>query len=431
MKSTFAAAGDCFITRRIHSDSRGFKELQALIRAQNVRFANLEMTFHNQEGYPAAASGGTWAMTSPDRLDDMLGYGFNLFATANNHSGDYGQGGVAATLKHLTERGMCFAGTGLSLQQAARAAYLDGPEGRTALIAVTATFDPAAVAGSQGGLVSGRPGLNPLRHENIHHVNAHHFEMVKELADTTLANAKALLSIRNGYRNPFATDTMPLGNLNFKLTEREEFNETRPNKKDLERTVSEIVEARRQADWVLVSLHAHEMRAQDSREPAQFVETFARACIDAGADAVIGHGPHELRGIEIYKGRPIFYSLGNFIFQTETIAEQPADAFTAKGMSVDTKIGEYMAQRSANGTRGYGVQENIWRSVLPVWEMQDGRLVSLRLYPISLGMHEPRSRKGTPELTRDEAVLEYISELSRPYGTNITIAETIGEVILS
>lgn len=90
-----------------------------------------------------------------------------------------------------------------------------------------------------------------------------------------------------------------------------------------------------------------------------------------------------------------------------------------------------MAQRSANGTRGYGVQENIWRSVLPVWEMQDGRLVSLRLYPISLGMHEPRSRKGTPELTRDEAVLEYISELSRPYGTNITIAETIGEVILS
>lgn len=430
MKSTFVAAGDCFITRRIHPQSRGFKSLQTLIGAQDVRFVNLEMTFHNQEGYPAAASGGTWAMTSPDRLDDVLAYGFNLFATANNHSGDYGQGGIAATISHLNERGMCFAGTGFTLQEASRAAYLDGPEGRSALIAVTATFDPAAVAGTRGDLVQGRPGLNPLRHETIHHVNARHFEMVKELANTTLANAKALLSIRNGYRNPFAPDTMPLGNLNFKLTDGREFNETRPNRKDLERTVAEIVEARRQADWVLVSVHAHDMRAEDSREPAEYVETFARSCIDAGADAVIGHGPHELRGIEIYKGKPIFYSLGNFIFQTETIAEQPADAFLAKGMPADTKIGEYMAQRSADGTRGYGVQENIWRSVLPVWEMQNGKLTRLQLYPVSLGMHEPRSRKGTPELTGDESVLAHIAELSRPYGTEIKIADGIGEVIL-
>lgn len=40
---------------------------------------------------------------------------------------------------------------------------------------------------------------------------------------------------------------------------------------------------------------------------------FARAVIDAGADAVVGHGPHVLRGIEFYNGRPIAYSLGNFV----------------------------------------------------------------------------------------------------------------------
>jgi hypothetical protein len=40
---------------------------------------------------------------------------------------------------------------------------------------------------------------------------------------------------------------------------------------------------------------------------------FARAVIDAGADAVVGHGPHVLRGIEFYRGRPIAYSLGNFV----------------------------------------------------------------------------------------------------------------------
>ncbi len=46
-----------------------------------------------------------------------------------------------------------------------------------------------------------------------------------------------------------------------------------------------------------------------------FLETFSRRCVDAGADAVIGHGPHELRGIEIYHGAPIFYSLGNFLLR--------------------------------------------------------------------------------------------------------------------
>jgi capsule synthesis protein PGA_cap len=48
------------------------------------------------------------------------------------------------------------------------------------------------------------------------------------------------------------------------------------------------------------------------KEPRGDLRKFARAVIDAGADAVVGHGPHVLRGIEFYKGRPIFYSLGNF-----------------------------------------------------------------------------------------------------------------------
>ena len=64
------------------------------------------MTFHNQEGYPAAVSGGTWAMMEPEALDDVKRFGFNLYNTANNHSGDYGQEGVLATIRHLKERDM-------------------------------------------------------------------------------------------------------------------------------------------------------------------------------------------------------------------------------------------------------------------------------------------------------------------------------------
>lgn len=82
MKTTFIASGDSFITRRIPNDGyEGFDELKCLIEAHDVRFANLESTFHDQEGAPAATSGGTWAMSDPVLLDDMNRYGFNLFNT--------------------------------------------------------------------------------------------------------------------------------------------------------------------------------------------------------------------------------------------------------------------------------------------------------------------------------------------------------------
>ena len=427
MKVSFIASGDSFITRHVADCGYpGFDEIRDLIKSHDVSFANLEMTFHRQEGYPAATSGGTWAMTDPTMLDDMLRYGFNIFNTANNHSGDFGQGGVSATIKHLNERKMCFTGTGNTLQEASRACYLETRNARVALIGVTATLDPAAVAGGQGADMIGRPGLNPLRFRTVHHVNAEHFAMAKELSDISQINARTEQKIRNGYLPPFPEGTLPLGNMNFMLTDGEEYNETIPNAKDVERTVKEIEEARRQADIVIVSVHVHEMKGADSQVAAEFVERFAKACIDAGASAVIGHGPHELRGIEVYKGGLIFYSLGNFIFQTETVERQPFDAFHGKNLPIDTKIGAYMDHRSKNGTKGYIVQENIWRSILPSWEVEDGKIKNVVLYPIDLAQKGTRSQRGIPSLSGSEDTLKHIQNLSEPFGTKIEIRDGKG-----
>ena len=182
MRTTFIATGDSFITRRLPENGyQGFDELEQLIKGHDVRFANLEMTFHRQEGFPAAASGGTWAMTDPAMLDDMLRYGFNLFNTANNHSGDFGPLGVTATIKHLQERNMVFAGTGATLQEASNACYLEVDGLRVAMIGATSSFDPAAVAGGQGFRMIGRPGLNPLRYKTIYHVDKETFDAVQIL----------------------------------------------------------------------------------------------------------------------------------------------------------------------------------------------------------------------------------------------------------
>lgn len=428
-KISFAAAGDAFITRRIPKGGYpGFAGLQKLISAHDAAFVNLEMTFHNSEGAPAAVSGGTWAMADPRCLDDVCSYGFNLFTTANNHAGDYGEGGVMATIRHLRERDMTFSGTGANLAEASRPCYLDTPNGRVALVSVSASFSDASRAGGQSVEMRGRPGLSPLRHSRIHHVTKEHFDMVQELASATCVNAAQDYSIQCGYASPRPEGTAAFGQYLFRLDTRD-WVETVPHPGDMARVEAEIREAKRQADAVLVSVHSHRTDYDRFETPAAFVETFARRCIDAGASAVLGHGPHELQGVEVYHGGLILYSLGNFIFQTETVSLQPYDAYDNKDLPLDLRVGEYMDRRSKNGTVGYQVKESIWRSVVASWTLEDGKLRQVRFHPIGLGMTGPRTRRGTPVPGEEEA-LTALAELSRPYGTEFSIRDGVAELRL-
>ena len=431
-KTTFIATGDSFMTRRLPKDGYpGFEKIQEIINNHDVKFNNLEITIHNQEGYPATTSGGTWAMAEPEILDDLQRYGFNLYNTANNHSGDYSCGGVMATIKYLKERDMVYAGTGETLRDAAAPAYLETPNARVALIACNSCVAGAsAIAGDRSvSMKVGRPGLNPLRRVTTYHVEQKYFDMLKEVSEVTCMNAGQLYSIANGYANPLPEDRLNFGGISFKLDDKTE-KHTAPNKKDMERMVANIQEARRQADYVLVSIHSHTFDGLDTVPPAEYLKIFAHECLDAGADAILGHGPHELRGIEIYKGKPIFYSLGNFIFQTETVSLQPADAYFNKSMPHDTFVGAYMNQRSADGTRGYCVLENIWRSVMAAFTAEDGKVTQIQLYPIDMQMGAPRSKMGIPHLAENDDVLKYLAEISEPFGTKITIRDNVGYIDL-
>ena len=429
-KTTFIATGDAFMTRRLPEGGYpGFAEIQEIINKHDVKFNNLEITIHNQEGYPAVVSGGTWAMAEPEILDDLKKYGFNLYNTANNHSGDYSAGGVMATCKHLRERNMTFAGTGATLREAAAPAYLETKHARVALLPSSVCDSTyASIAGDQSVDCIGRPGLNPLRFKTTYHVEQKYFDVLKEVVEKTDMNASKLYSISNGYANPLPEDELAMGSLGFKLDTKTE-QHTAPLKKDLDRMIANIQEARRQADYVLVSIHSHKFAGLDTVNPAEFMQTYCKACIDAGADAILGHGPHELQGIEIYKGKPIFYSLGNFIFQTETVSLQPADAYQNKGMAHDTFVGEYMNNRSKNGTRGYCVLENIWRSVMAGFTAEDGKITQIQLYPITLSMGAPRSKMGNPTLS-DDKVLHYLAELSAPFGTKLNISDNMATINL-
>ena len=429
-KTSFICAGDAFITRRLPEGGyEGFSQLRECILRHDVRFLNLESTFHNYEGYPAVDSGGTWAQSDPRTLDDVKAYGFNLFTTANNHSGDYGEGGVLATIRHLKERDMVFSGTGKNLSEAAKPCYLETKHTRIAMISCASSFSPASRAGAQTADMVGRPGLNPMRFNRIHHLDPEHFAMAEQVAAASSVNCAAEKMIRNGYAMPPKEGTLSIGPTKF-VRDDHNWVETTCNKQDLARIEAEIREARKQADVVLVSIHNHALDYAENTEPPQFLKEFSYRCIDAGANVIIGHGPHELQGIELYNGGMILYSIGNFIFQTDTVEFQPWDAYANRNMPLDTKVGAYMDDRSKNGTVGYAVQWPIWNAVLPAWTMEDGKITDVQLYPIELGMDKPRPQKGVPVLNQSEETLRYMEKLCAPFGTKMEIKDGIGHLCL-
>jgi poly-gamma-glutamate synthesis protein (capsule biosynthesis protein) len=429
-RTTFIATGDSFITRPIPEGGYpGFQEIADIIGQHDVRFNNLEITVHRQQGYPAAVSGGTWAMTDPEILDDLNRYGFNLYNTANNHSCDYSCGGVLATIDNLKKRGLAYAGTGATLEEAAAPGYLNVNGVRVALMGACATTDAASVAGDRNDAVIGRPGLNPLRFETTYFVEPHYFEMLKQVGEKTYINAEQNKHIANGFFNPLPEGKLTLGKLHFSLSDKNGMT-TEPNKKDMDRMLRNIRKARQTADYVLISIHFHTFDDDNDLLPPAFLKSFAYQCIDAGADAILGHGPHELQGIEIYNGKPIFYSLGNFVFQTETVSVQPADAYANKGLPINSTVEQLMDHRSKGGTSGYCVQENIWRSVMAGFTAEDGKITEIKLYPITLDMHLPRKEMGNPRIADDDAVFHHLQELCKPFGTKLQIENNIATVVL-
>ncbi|GGP16432.1 hypothetical protein GCM10011346_48460 [Oceanobacillus neutriphilus] len=426
-RMTIAATGDSFITRKLPSYlGHAFQEVSQLLKHADVRFTNLEVTTHQMEGYPSAVSGGTWAMASPDVLHDLKAYGFNLYAWANNHTMDYSQGGLLATQRYLNEHGLIHGGVGENLAEASSPKYLETSSGRVAVISATSTFHESWRAGEQRPDTIGRPGVNPLRYHTTYFVTKPEMEKLQEIANHTFINADHNLAVKEGFEVK-KNDEFSFGPLRFKIGETRR-KETEPFPSDMERLEKTILEARRQADVVLVSIHSHEMKGENKALPAQFLETAARKCVDSGADAVIGHGPHILRGIEIYRKKPIFYSLGNFIFHNETVSVLPADFYEKYNLNFQHNVADALDQRSDYDTKGLGVNPYVWESVIAKWDMEGENVTGIRLHPIELGYRLPRYRRGWPALSHENQyrILKNLQELSEPYGTNMNIEDGVG-----
>ena len=272
-------------------------------------------------------------------------------------------------------------------------------------------------------------GLNPLRLKTTYVLPEDSFENVRIAADS-------LGEFTDLDGNPRGTDEDKPGEMdvlgrNFAIGEAPTIRRE-PNEDDVAEIMAVINNASRLADFTIVTIHSHQNGGR--REiPDDFLPVFARAAIEAGADVFFGHGPHVLQGIEIFQGKPIFYSLGNFIFQNETLLRLPSGNYERYDLDERSHVADFNDARYENDSTGFPALQENWEAVVAVPTFENRVMTELALYPIDLGFGKPRTVRGRPILAGEELAEKIIGDLvrlSEPYGTEIVMRRGVGYVKL-
>ena len=419
--------GDSIVLRRLNTEVDPVcTPLFDMIRACDASFTNLEIMPGDYQGDPALDHGGSHFSAHPWILDELRVAGFDLFAAATNHCLDYSISGLRIALAELKRRDILYAGVGLTLEEARRPAYYSHPKGTVSMLSCCSTFARGQEAADQTRSMQGRPGLNPLHFSTTYQVRPEEFAMLRSVSAGLGLERIKEEQIKLGFGYPAPEGTLTLDGTRFVEGAQTRIFTT-PDARDLEEIGRWVREARVVSDVVIVSVHTHEVGYDENgdiswEKPGEFLEAFARDVIDQGADIVACHGQHLLKGMEMYKGRPIFYSLGNFIGQNELVDMLPEDSYTFYKVGTEVTPHQVYKTRTRNDTKGFPADRRFWETLLPVCEFDDaGNLASMEIHPVSLGLGRAAHRRGLPFLaTGQEAqdILARFETLCRPYGTH-------------
>lgn len=435
-----AVAGDVLATRRLGAVERSQNnQIYQSVREADVSIANLEMLLHDYEGYPASNSvahfSGTYLRAPPWVADELGDIGFDMFAAASNHTGDFSHGGMLNTMGELENRNIPYAGLGENLSDARSPTYVDTRGGRVALVAAASTITPGTEAGPQRPDIIGRPGLSPLRLESRYVVTEDQIDQLrqisKQLGLEDIKQQRKQADLPSSYSEDSQENLLNLlqvsqghgGALIFEEGERPHVYQ-RPRSEDITQICTQIQEANRQADWVVVSLHCHEGEngAYNDRTVAPFIESFAHECVKSGADVFMGHGPHTLRGIEIYENSPIFYSLGDFICQLQYIPKLPTEVYNRYDLEEDQQMPSAVHELMLTSAE-------YWETVLPICKFENGEFSHVELKPAELGFGEGFPYNGEPVVADGDlatSILSRTASLSEEYGTEIDVRDGVG-----
>jgi poly-gamma-glutamate capsule biosynthesis protein CapA/YwtB (metallophosphatase superfamily) len=374
--------------------------------------AGADAVFANQEGSSfdvatfkgsiAAENGGGYPIHSLATMRAFRTMGLNLISRANNHATDWGAEGMIATDLALDAIGFAHAGTGASLTEARAPAYLQTRRGTVALVAASSTFPGMSPAGDPARGAGPRPGLNPL-----------HVEPVTLVSRPEMQALRAIVA-RGGWQGYELPGDQPseihLNEKRFRVAEKPGLTYD-VSTGDRNALLDSVSAAREKGGLVIFSIHAHETLSggYEDPAPADFLPPLFHDVIDRGAALVARHGPHAVQGIEIYKGRPIFYGLGHLFFDLP------------RSISIAS---EGPSKQVVN------FPEDWWDGAIARVRYSSGKLTEIRVYPLAIKARDGPER-GVPTLatgTQAKAILKRIQDRSSAFGTKMRIDGEVGVI---
>ena len=442
-KQTIALLGDVMMSRSVSVFREPeYLRMRDLLRASDVVFANFESCVHNylEDPQQQRNGGGSYVTTEPQLLKDLKWFGVNMVACGSGHADDYGVKGVFDTMRYLDEAEIAHAGSGRHLAEARSPAFLETATGRIALVATSGQFKGSARAGDQRYDTLGHPGVNGFRHKEVYEVDQTTLNQLREIGQRVGWEQELLRRSNQG--DPEKNNSNDVYNFlgkTFRLGPKFAI-KTEPNRSDLNENVRQVKYARGMADRVIASFHGHEQggetlftaeRRSDIEDIADYTLEYGRACIDAGADIFVSHGPQSPMAVQVYNGKALLHGVGTFIFQIETMKYLPAEAYERYNLGDRATPADFIDTRYGHGTKGHAGDPLQWEQVFSVCDFEGDRLSEIRIYPIDLGHKRPRSQRGRPVPAQGEMaqrILSRIQKLSAKYDTKVDIRDGVGVV---
>jgi len=357
---TITLVGQSMIRTDIRADVPDqIPAIKGLIKG-DVAFTNFEAAVFDPSQGETVKSGRF--VSPPGAMEALKDLGFNLLSLANNHAYDMKEKGVANGIDTANRLKIPHAGSGANVADATEPAYLQTPKGKVAMIAI------ASGEVGEGRATQTHAGVNELRVDN---------------------------------------ETI--------------------NAEDAKRILDMVRRAKKSADIVIVSQHNHYFpglyfkqmllsELPERLEPPQWYRDWAHQLVDAGADILALHGTPILHGVELFKGKPIFYSLGNFIFQVPP-----------ESVHLEEPI--------------------MWESVVAYVDMTKDKVQAVRFVPIKMnkigrGLPNPHDMYDVNEYHRTRGLpspasgvqadylLRRFARMSKALGTDVAISGNQAELLL-
>ena len=358
--------------------SSSFRHVAPLLRDGDLSFCQLEAVLSERGDLSSCTRMG--CSSRPQVAQSLKEAGFDVVSFASNHALDYGRSAFNETLSHLCGAGLHVTGAGENEATARQYPVVDVEGTRVAVLGYNSILPQGFWA------EEARPGCNPAR------------------------GITAYVAVEHDQPGT------PCRMYTF------------PHPDDLKKMTADIQKAKSEADVVVVSIHwgIHFKEAV----LADYQRYYAHFAIDAGADLILGHHAHILKPIEVYKGKAIFYSLGNFAM--EEVTDMLRDV-KAKGQDMKTSKShtEMTAISDAFKTTKRSFPMDSYLTMIAKWTVSGGKIDRVSYLPAYL------PEDGTPYVVapddpRFREINDYMVKITAMEGldTQYPLSEDGSEVVI-